>query len=79
MTFPLAKSVAGRDKNSYYAAVRFEEDRVFIADGRRRKLVAPKSKSLKHVIITEESVTLSYLTDRDLRRKLWEHNFGGRG
>lgn len=79
MTFPLVKSVAGHDKGSWYAAVRREGAWIYIADGRRRKLAKPKKKSAKHVIITEETITLSYLNDKQLRKSLWRHNFGKGG
>jgi len=75
-TFPLAKSLAGRDKDVYHAVVKREDGIIYIADGRKHKLSAPKKKNAKHVMITDKTITLSYLTDRDLRRKLWEYNFG---
>ena len=34
----IVKSVAGHDKNRFYLVVKIEENRVFIADGTRRKL-----------------------------------------
>ncbi|MCL2755065.1 MAG: KOW domain-containing RNA-binding protein [Oscillospiraceae bacterium] len=74
--FTLAKSVAGHDKGSWYAVVRREGDRVYIADGRRRKLGSLKGKNLKHVELTKTSITLEHYTDKSLRRALWEYNFG---
>jgi len=79
VVYPLAKSLAGRDKDSCYAVIKREPGFVYIADGRRRKLLNPKKKNEKHVMITEKTITLSYFTDRDLRRKLWEYNFKGGG
>jgi len=73
--FTLVKSVAGRDKGSCYAALKRDERYVYIADGRRRKLANPKKKSAKHVLITEETITLSYFTDKQLRKALWKYNF----
>ncbi|MDR0222560.1 MAG: KOW domain-containing RNA-binding protein [Oscillospiraceae bacterium] len=76
-TFTLVKSVAGHDKGSWYAALREEDGFVYIADGRRRKAEKPKKKNVKHVEITRKTVELSGLTDKALRKALWEYNFGG--
>lgn len=74
--FVLVKSTAGHDKGSWYAAVRQDETGVYIADGRRRKLAAPKRKNPKHLEITRKRITLGGLTDKQLRKALWEYNFG---
>jgi len=74
-TFPLVKSVAGHDKGSWYAAVKREGDWVYIADGRRRRLAVPKKKSVKHVEVTEITIALSRLNDKQLRNALWKYNF----
>ncbi|MCL2633770.1 MAG: KOW domain-containing RNA-binding protein [Oscillospiraceae bacterium] len=73
--FTLVKSTAGHDKGSWYAAVRLEPGWVYIADGRRRKLEKPKKKNIKHVEVTRKAITLEYLTDKQLRKALWEYNF----
>ena len=74
--FTLVKSIAGHDKGSWYAAVINEVGFIYIADGRRRKLAKPKRKNIKHVEVTRKTVTLPGLTDKQLRKALWEYNFG---
>ena len=76
MEYALVKSVAGHDKGSWYAVVKREDSVVYIADGRRRKLAAPKRKNIKHVAETNKTVRLDYFTDKSLRKALWQHNFG---
>ncbi|MCL1831398.1 MAG: KOW domain-containing RNA-binding protein [Oscillospiraceae bacterium] len=73
----LCKSAAGHDKGSWYAVVRQESGFVYIADGRRRKLNAPKKKNIKHVELTRKTIEAEYSTDKSLRKALWEYNFGG--
>ena len=76
--FSLVKSIAGHDKNSWYALVKQESSGfVYIADGRRRKLNQPKKKNIKHIEITSKFITLEYYTDKQLRKALWEYNFSG--
>jgi ribosomal protein L14E/L6E/L27E len=75
--YTLAKSAAGHDKGSWYAIINRESGFVYIADGRRRKLLTPKKKNIKHVEITRKTVKLDYFTDKSLRKALWDYNFGG--
>ena len=77
--FILAKSVAGHDKGSWYVVVSQDENSVFIADGRRRKLAAPKKKNVKHVELTRKTISLEHYTDKSLRKALWQYNFGEGG
>ena len=42
-------SLAGRDKGQWFYVVNTEENYVFLADGKGRKLENPKRKKLKHV------------------------------
>ena len=65
------KSIAGHDKDRFYAVVGFQKDCVKIADGKMRKLEKPKTKNIKHVRMTKtvlepENIT----TDRRLRLAL---------
>ena len=77
MEYVLCKSSAGHDKGSWYAIVEQAFDCVYIADGRRRKLNAPKKKNIKHVEITRKTIILDYFTDNSLRKALWKYNFDG--
>ena len=42
-------STAGRDKDGLFYVIKTEENFVYIADGKRRKIENPKRKKLKHV------------------------------
>ena len=42
-------STAGRDKDELFYVIEAEENFVFIADGKGRKIENPKRKKLKHV------------------------------
>ena len=65
-------SVAGRDKGRLAGVVEvFDENHVFIADGRSRKTETPKKKKLKHIrIITGVEESLSRLEPDKLTNKL---------
>jgi len=75
----LCKSRAGHDKNSWYVIVKEEDGFVYIADGRRRKLEKPKRKNEKHLEITKKTIELEHYTDKNLRKALWQYNFGEEG
>mgnify|MGYP002515667203 CR=1 FL=1 len=68
-------SKAGRDKGRLLAAVRFEEKRVFLCDGKERPLKRPKVKNLRHVEFTPMFIDeASMETDRKLRKALKQLN-----
>ncbi|MEG2282831.1 MAG: KOW domain-containing RNA-binding protein, partial [Rikenellaceae bacterium] len=65
------KSAFGRDKDRYFVVVKSDGDFVFLVDGKVRKLLSPKKKRTKHVIITNDVVVLSDLkTDKQFRNVL---------
>jgi ribosomal protein L14E/L6E/L27E len=76
LNYILCKSAAGHDKGSWYVIVKQDSGYAYIADGRRRKLLEPKKKNIKHIEITRKSVRLDFYTDKSLRKALWEYNFG---
>lgn len=46
----LVKSVAGRDKNDYFAVLEIVDDNyILICDGKGRSIEKPKRKKIKHV------------------------------
>ena len=45
----IVMSLAGRDKDKLFYVVETEDNYVFLADGKGRKLENPKRKKLKHV------------------------------
>ena len=42
-------SLTGRDKNKCFLVVNLDKDKVFIVDGKARKVDRPKVKNVKHV------------------------------
>ncbi len=71
-------SKSGHDKSLPFIVVDFDEDYVYLADGKRRLLEKPKKKKKMHVqicndIIEEIKTKLEnnlYLDDADLRKAL---------
>ena len=64
-------SKSGHDKDRFYLVVKSEDGSAFIADGRRRKLDAPKRKNPRHLGLTKTSFDMSEITtDKKLRSAL---------
>lgn len=74
----MARSLAGRDAGIICLILRDEDENVFIADGRDRRVETPKKKNRKHVrLITGENgepirFSGEALTNRFLRNWLRE-------
>ncbi len=79
----IVRSVAGRDKGDIFCVVGTDqENRLLLADGKRRKLAKPKGKKLGHVeCLTDHLNGYDHpaieklkqgqaLTDKELRRAL---------
>lgn len=67
------RSVKGHDADEVFVVVRCDERFVYIADGKTRKLAAPKKKNKKHIVVAKEKIyDLSALTDKKLRRLINE-------
>ncbi len=77
-TGKIVLSLAGNDRGQFYCVVGMREDRILVADGKRRKLDAPKEKSIRHLQSVGTSAHPAILrlqrgepvTDRQLRRAL---------
>ena len=64
-------AIAGRDKYRFYAVTKLGQGEVFIADGKRRKLAAPKRKNPLHLRPTKTVLDSTALTtDKQLRLAL---------
>lgn len=63
-------SSAGHDHGHWFVITGADERYVFIADGKERKLDAPKKKNIRHVRYTNSSLELDGLTDKKLRSAL---------
>ncbi|MGN0620517.1 MAG: hypothetical protein ACI4I9_01510 [Porcipelethomonas sp.] len=66
----VVKAIAGRDNSGYFAVTDVCGDRVLIADGKTRKLSAPKKKNPKHLRMTGKVIELNNITDKELRNVL---------
>lgn len=47
--YEIVLSLAGHDKGQFFCVIRVEEGYCLLADGKGRKLDAPKRKSIKHL------------------------------
>ena len=66
-------SKAGSDKGEFSVIVKTEKDRVFISNGKRYKILSPKSKNPKHIAFTEKTLMeADFKTDKQLRKALAE-------
>ncbi len=63
-------SLAGHDKGRLMLVVGAEGDRIFVADGKERKLASPKKKNARHIRGTSYSIEIEGLTDKKLRQTL---------
>lgn len=48
----VVRTKAGHDKGSFFAVIRLEKDRAYLADGQTRKIASPKPKKLIHLAFT---------------------------
>lgn len=69
----VVRALAGRDKGGYFVVVSVDKDCVWIADGKRRKLNAPKRKNIRHVQMTARVVDLENATDKMIRSVLKQY------
>lgn len=63
-------SSAGHDKGRPMLVVGADGGKILVADGKERKLAAPKKKNIKHIQGTLSSIELEGLTDKKLRKTL---------
>lgn len=64
-------SKAGSDKGSFLVVLRTENNRVFVADGKRYKIASPKAKNQKHLAFTSKVLnSTEFTTDKSLRKAL---------
>lgn len=70
----IVKAKAGRDKDDFFVVVRLEGEYAYIANGRRRKVEAPKKKKLIHLQHTN-GYAETYETNLQIKSVIRE--FGG--
>lgn len=70
----VVRALAGRDKGNFFAIVDIDGNFVKIADGKTRKLCNPKTKSLKHLALTNTVTNIDRISDKRLRQVLSAFN-----
>ena len=70
LTGRYAISLAGHDRGSRYIIVRAENGFALAADGRLKKVSAPKRKNLKHLRLLPGQLDADQLTDDEIRKAL---------
>jgi len=63
-------SNAGHDKDNFFVVTDIKDNFAYISDGKHKKLINPKKKSLKHLKPTHTVIDLTDLTDKKLRSVL---------
>ncbi len=63
---------AGRDKGNFFVVLDCNSKFAYIADGKRRKVEAPKKKSLRHLSATNSVIDGSIKTNPQVKRILNE-------
>ena len=64
-------SRAGSDKNNFFVIIGVDDKVVYISDGKRYKISAPKRKNIKHLAVTGETLEKeNFSTDKSLRKAL---------
>jgi len=67
----VVRSLAGHDSDSFYVVLAVQPGRVFLADGRQRKLAKPKAKNVRHIQKTNTIIPMDDCkTDKKLRTLL---------
>ena len=72
----IVKATAGRDKEGYFVVLETDGVTALIADGKRRKVQAPKRKNLKHLAPTAVVYEGSPQTNPQIKKVLREFNGG---
>ncbi len=70
----VVKSIAGHDSGSYYAVMKKEGGFAYIADGKARRVEAPKKKNPLHLRKTNTVIDVSQITNKKLRAALAKFN-----
>lgn len=66
----VVRATSGRDAGGYYIVVGSKNDRILIADGKRRKLETPKRKNCRHLLVTDYELDMESITGNEKLRKM---------
>lgn len=69
----VVRATAGRDQGGFFVVLSLRDGFAWIADGKRRRLDAPKRKNIRHLQATCHQVSLEDLTDKRLRQELKQY------
>lgn len=69
----VVRALAGRDRGGYFVVLSAENGYAYLADGKRRKIEAPKRKNIRHLQMTATLVDLEGVTDKKLRSVLKQY------
>ena len=65
----VVRSIKGRDKDKLSVVLSFNDNKVYISDGKEHKLTKPKLKNPKHLEYLNLSIDESYLIGNERLRK----------
>ena len=74
ITGRIVRSLAGSDKGNFLVVIKADENFVYLADGKERKLASPKKKRIKHTAFTNTVIDTETLTDKKLRSVIAEYS-----
>ncbi len=63
-------SAAGHDRGHWFVVIDADGRFAYLADGKERRLAAPKKKNLKHIRKTDFTLDVTGITDKRLRTAL---------
>ena len=69
MVGKIVYSNKGRDKGKYLVVINCDENYVWVADGKERKLQSPKRKNIKHISLTADSLNPDQFKTNKLLKK----------
>ncbi len=68
----VVRAKAGRDRGGYFVVLDFDGRFAYIADGKRRKVEAPKKKNPLHLEPTHVILDIQNIHNRDVKKLLKE-------
>ncbi len=68
-----AVSQAGHDKDTLYVIIAQEGSFVYLCDGKFHTLEKPKKKSMKHIGLCKDSVSMDMVKRIIIKKKIFDH------
>ncbi len=65
----IVRSIKGRNKDKLAVVLSFQDNKVYIADGKEYKLTNPKLKNPKHLVKLNLNISESFLIGNERLRK----------